>query len=248
MNINSYLTSLDDNLDNLSNKYISNYQKINIYNNNIRAPNHKIWLQAPKLKISNNIYFPTTSNQIALLSVILWDVDPEIKKFMDFIINLEKNISIIVNNINNNLKLKSCIKKNDNNFPILKLQLPYVKKNNMNLFTFNVYNIDNKLGEISKLENNSYIKSYIELTDVWMNETEYGLNWRVLQMKVFPEFDFRKCLFTDEYVDLNNIDAVNVPIPPAPPQNKKNVSTKFIPTPNELVSAKNNLKSRNKDQ
>ena len=85
--MNQYLTKTDDQLDDILHddiqSYVSSYRKINIYNNNIKKPFQKIWLSTSKLKILGKIYIPENKNQIALLSLILYDGDPECVKLKE---------------------------------------------------------------------------------------------------------------------------------------------------------------------
>ena len=207
-NIENHLTNINDNLDKLIHddiqSYIGDYKKINIYNNNIQVPLQKIWLLTPKLKMNGKIYVPNKQKQSGLLTLILYDLDPEVKKFKQFIINIEEYITNIIHSLGyDNLTLKSCIKCSDTFFPSLTVQLPLNKKDN------DIYDVNNKKIKCDEIENGSFVLTYIELTDVWINSKDYGINWNVLHTKIYPEFNFKKCLFTDgpqntyDFIDIN---------------------------------------------
>lgn len=189
MSIDDYITSIDDTLDNLIHdniqKYVSDYKKMNVYNNNIKIPLQKIWLLTPKLKMCGKMY---KQKQSINVSLILYELDPVVKKFRMFIDNLEtKVLSILETKIDNKVLLKSCIKSTHNFFPVLILQLPINKH-----FIF-----DNNNEPISyeDVVGSSFVTACVELCDVWLNDEHYGINLNVLQMKVYPEFDFTVCIF-----------------------------------------------------
>lgn len=262
--INLHLTNLDDKLDNLlfDDSYSCNdtYKKMNIYNNSISLPVHKIWLELPKLKMLGKINKINNNKDksILLLSLILYDKDPNIKKLIKFIRTLEEQIVNHMSTINNDIILKSCIKNSDKFFPTINFNLPL---NKQDLLEFDIYDINNKKINYEKIELSSFIKLFIEITDIWMNNKEFGINWKFLQMKVYPEFNFNKCLFTDGPINNNNdpdyhfVDVKNTSPPPPPPlpvikKNNDNITKNnsigsFAPSVSELLNIKNKLKSVN---
>ena len=249
--INSYITSLEDPLDKLiyddPQEYINNYKKINIYNSGISKPFQKIWFVTDKLKMNSRIYFSNKQKHSALMSLVIYDEtgNNSLKKFIN---RLEKKISEIVSATKKKKKLKSVIKKDSKFYPILNLQLPYSENNGNIKFKFNIFNENNQDISYKDIENGSYIKSYIEVSEIWISPTEFGMNLKVLQMKVYPEFDFsNKCLFDDyPFIDNKNTVEKSFPLPPPPPFlpklkekiNKEDPKKKFIPTVNDLLSVK----------
>lgn len=253
-NINNYLTSLHDDLLNLIHDdiqpYFSDYKKINVYNNNIKIPAQKIWIETPKLKMTGKLYLSNKQKQCGLLSLLLYELDPEIEKFKLFIENIEDKIFQIVDEISNkSLIFKSSIKHSDNYYPTLSIQLPLIKGNDDTEFLFNIYDSNNKQTSYEQLISGSFIKSFIELSDIWMNSLEFGLNWKVLQMKIYPEFNFKKCLFlndTNDKIIKNSNKEPKSQSPSIFPKKLKlhitKENLKFVPTINELLKMKNNLK------
>src|SRR5579885_1069922 len=121
-NINNYLTSQEDSLDGLVHddiqSFILDYKKINIYNKDILIPAQKIWIETPKLKIINKLFLPHKQKQYGLLSVLLYDLDPEIDKFKSFIKKLEDKIFDLIEKISDKeLIFKSSIKYSNYYFP-----------------------------------------------------------------------------------------------------------------------------------
>jgi hypothetical protein len=82
--INFYLTDIDDTLENLicddSQGYNGDYKRMNIYNKNITKQLQKVWLLTPKLKLLGKIFIPSKTKQIAFMSLILYELDHEIRK------------------------------------------------------------------------------------------------------------------------------------------------------------------------
>lgn len=257
-NINKYLTSIDNpkslcDILEYSNieSYILNYKKMNIYNNTIKRPCQKIWIITPKLKLLGKIYIPNEHKQIALLTIILYELDEDVMKLKNFITTIENNITLFLYNKNyHNLKLKSCIKNSEIFFPTITIQLPFVKNNDTLKFNFDIYNINNNKITTDDVESGSYIKVLLELSDVWISEKEYGINWKILQMKNYPEFNFNKCIFndtTDTCISntINNIIPPSPPIPPIIKINKNNIekqNSSFTPSLEEITNTIKKLK------
>lgn len=193
--IGQHLTSLDDALDNLSHDDIQGnvglYWRMNVFNNNIKIPLKKIWLLTPKLKLLGKVHQSGKILSAGNLSVILYELDDEIKKFRAFVDKIEEKIGEILEDMTgDSLTLKSAIKTCDTFFPSLTLQLVLDKNN--------IFDNDNELIKYDSIVNGSFLIAYIEVGDVWLNYQYYGVNFNVLQMKVYPEFDFTRCIFTDE--------------------------------------------------
>ena len=201
--IEARLTQINDDLSNLIHddiqSYVGEYKKINVFNNNIKIPLQKIWLLSPKLKMLGKVYILGKQKVSGTLTLILYELDSEIKKFRDFIDNLEaKAGEIICDILEYELNLKSLIKSSDTFFPSLTLQLPFEKKN--------IFDTNNELINYDAIDSGSFIIAYIELSDIWLNSSCYGINLTVLQMKAYPEFDFTKCIFKDGPQQKNHED------------------------------------------
>jgi hypothetical protein len=185
--------------------YSNKYSKINVYNNKLNEPLQKIWLQLPKVKTFKPVFINIKKFNVKSLPMvtILSPLLGDIKKYFLFIKKLETHILTLINKkLNKNLKLKSCLKKKLNFNPTMTIQMPIKKiDDNCCEFLFHIYNFLNKRITPDLIETGTYISSFIELTEVWYSDTYVGFNWNILQMKLYPDFNFNQCLFFDETVD-----------------------------------------------
>lgn len=188
--------------------HYASYKKINIYNRKIKIPLQKIWIKTPTVKIFGTSFNRkmSKSNQ---LTVLLSPNMGEIKSFYFFIKRLEKKIKPILKTmINEDVKFRSCLSKKDNFDPLMNINMPCEKIGDCHEYLFQIYNQYNKRILINELKNGSYTSSFIELSEVWIKDNKAGINWNVLQLKVYPEFNFTKCYFDndvkEEVQDKNN--------------------------------------------
>ena len=204
--ITNYLTSPDDKLTNISieKQYNDKYSKYDIYNHiNINTSadteiNHdniyqKIWLLTPKLKIYsviNKMY--DKFNYSMPFKLILFNNNPEHKRLILFIKRLERKINLDLKKSINNIKNKSSL-ENKENYVVFSCLMPI---NNGEL-TFHIYNANNYRISLDELKSKLDTRVYLELTNIYIKDNFIGYNWTVLQMKVYPGFDFSKCLFDD---------------------------------------------------
>ena len=184
-----------------------NYKKVNVYNKSIDAPLHKIWLRTPKMKIFKPTFNLLGEGKNIPLSILLSPNVGNIKKFRLFIRKLEKKISSLIkltvdqDNEYKNHKIKSSIRTNNNFNDNFVAKMPCEKVDDCHEFLFHIYNNQNKRVSIKSLDSGTYVSTFIELSEVWISDSEFGFNWKVLQMKLYPEFDFSQCLFDDEEVE-----------------------------------------------
>jgi len=203
--MNELLTDYtSDNLDIVRSdvqNYGPKYKKINIYNRSIATPLQKVWLKTPKMKIFKPTFNPNNDGKSVTLTILLAPNTANIKKFKNFIKKLEQKVASLID-LTNDQSIRSSIRSAEGFPDNLTVKMPYIKEGGCYEFLFHIYNSENKRISIKTLESGTYISCYIELTDVWISDVEFGFNWNVLQMKLYPEFDFSKCLFVDEGVDL----------------------------------------------
>lgn len=170
------------------NKYSIDLSEIYEYKNNYKLNcfiNKKsIFLKTPKAPLHSNI----ESGYIVL------DLNNTTKK-VDSFINFIKKIEIDAGD-KIKLKLKKKFKLHSN-FVGDNSNTKYIFKindKNMNIF-------DKNKKQISKsgIELYSDIILLIKLQDIWINteKRQYGLNWNVFQCRVFPQFDYNKCMIID---------------------------------------------------
>lgn len=209
-NISELLTKFEsDDLSNLiydsPQLYSKNYKKINVFNKNIKKPMKKIWIRTPQLKIIKQSTLINTKHKLSIpLFVAINAFDKQCKKFLSFIKKVEQIVGAHITNTHDDVKIRSSLKKTNPLPSIMTLWMPYKKNNNDTEFSFQIFDGYNKKINLKTIENNYYVSAFIELTDVWINETEFGFNWNILQMKLYPEFDFTQCLFSDEVSESDN--------------------------------------------
>lgn len=207
---NDNLSNLIYDNSNYTNTYSSNtkYKRLYVYNGNINNQLQKIWIRAPKMKVVKpTITLNNKLNQNVKLTMLLPSND-----FSKFIKRLERKILMHIRNLTQKqIKIKSIIKESDDFPTTININMPFNKINNCVEFGFNIYNEMNKRVNIQQIGSNSYVSSIIELSEIWIGETNFGFNWNVLQLKLYPVFDFTKCLFIDDDGDpiVNNNDNNN---------------------------------------
>lgn len=251
-NISEYLTDYEHNIENLMNddlkSYGNKYSKIQFFNGDIDKPMQKIWLLLPKMKLYNT---PTVwkSEKTSFVKIQL-AIHSDMLPIITFIKDLENRTLKIVRKLmnNNDINCESSIIENPKFYSMFCLQLPYEQENDAHLYTIPIFNNRNQLEQSIELISGMFVASYIELTDVWISSIKMGFNWRVLQMKVYPEFDFSKCLFDTQ-----------IPLPPPAPftikkSNEKNGERKspkpelFVPNVSDLINMKKLLKPLNNNE
>ena len=198
--INKYLTSPDDKLTNITIEQLYNnkYTKLDIYNHLDTDINHdniyqKIWILTPKLKIYSVINKMFDKFNYSLpFKLLLFNNNPEHKKLILFIKRLERKIIMDLKKSMNNIKNKSSLENRDN-YVIFSTLMPI---NNGEL-SFHIYNSNNYRISLDEVRSKLDTRIYLELSNIYISDNFVGYNWTVLQMKVYPGFDFSKCLFDD---------------------------------------------------
>ena len=137
---------------------------------------------------------------ISLSSRLLHD---NTEKFYDDMGDLEQHI---VNNedkfISNNYSCKSmsmisCIDDNDK----LNVYTQDITKN-----TFKVYDNNNNIIGSKDIRSKSFVQCIFWLYGIWLNNDTYGLNWKLVQCKLYPDiFSIDKCLFFSDDYDMKEI-------------------------------------------
>lgn len=200
-----------------------NYKSLNIYNRNIEIPEHKIWIAAPIMRLANPIFPPNSKfNQSMPVTVFLNRINLLHRKFNKFIWQLEKKIATLVKNYDlvnveqnvkhkidklnkkaNKITHKSSI-KDYNGYKNLSLNIPFHKVGDCYEFAIKIFNKYNDEMSLVNIPHGSKVLMFIELSNVWVSDTKCGFNWTILQMQVFPEFDFSICYFDKEEDDEKN--------------------------------------------
>jgi hypothetical protein len=239
--------------------FFGNYHKLNLYNFGKNTPLQKLWLRVPKMKVVQSTFQPDKkkSKGFLMLNLYVHQQDPDAKKFYFFIRRLEKAVKNILGKDYDlkNMKLKSCLKKLKENYTTFTVRLPYSVIQDQIVFDFDIYNLKNKKIMQNSIVSGQYAMSIVELSEIWINDNEFSFNFNVVQMKIIPDFDFNKCLFTDSDTDTdtdNEHDSdsccevkLNVPkapqqTPPHLPKSNKVISNQhhFAPTIDDLKNIK----------
>lgn len=188
----------------LSNSPIMNsgkYKKVFIYNTNKTTPLQKIWLHLPKVKILRNNQINLTTGQIFPLTVILGPRKGRINKFYSYVKKLEMNIKDLIRKLTSvkNMKCKSSTHASEGLPPLMNIKLPCEKvSEGCYELKFHIYNNYGKRVSVNNILQGTYAEAIIELTEVWFSAEELGFNWNILQLKLYPEFNFAQYLFNDK--------------------------------------------------
>ena len=184
-----------------------NYTIFNIYKNN--SP---ILIETPYVFIKNLHKY---INQDLIKSINLINIKNN-NNFIYFIKKLEEFIKLKINNYNKNLLINKNFNNSiDNNNLIIKNNY----KNNIN-----IYNLKKEKISIDTIKSDTKVKCIIQLKSFWINELNYGFNYKLLQILNcdFLNFD---CMFS---INLNQSLSNNISSPPPPPpMNKKNHTLKL---------------------
>ncbi|AYV78240.1 MAG: hypothetical protein Edafosvirus7_32 [Edafosvirus sp.] len=217
--ITNYKTHNIDNMyyDDIQ-SYGVTYYKMNFYNSEIKFPLQKYWVFIPKVKIISS-YMQSIK---IVLSCELEDAQTDMNDLEKFIISLQKKIKNIVRNkLDKKVKMKSCLQFYDH--------FPTTMSIKINSKT-SIFNEQSKPIPSSTLKPDQLVSLYIELSEIWIDETKFGFNWNILQMKVHADIDFSICLIdNNETINENvgsnikvntqdeNSEVTNTNIPPPPP-------------------------------
>ena len=180
--MNNYYTCTDLNKHSVDLSEIYEYK--NNYKLNCFINKKSIFLKTPKVPLHSNI-------ESGYIVIDLNNTSAKIDSFIDFIKKIEIEVGDKIK-----LKFKKKFKLHSN-FVGDKDNVKYIFKNNdknMNIFDKNKKTIPKTGVEIY-----SDIILLIKLQDIWINteKRQYGLNWNVFQCRVFPQFDYNKCIIID---------------------------------------------------
>ena len=185
-----------------------NCNKINVFNKKTKAPLQKIWVRMPLVKVFRPTMKLIKNNAKSIpLSVMIAPNTGDIRKFYLFVRRMEIKTKEHLLKLNLKNKIKSSLKRKNPFPPIFTIKMP-CKKNEDNdcyEFLFHIYNNYNKRISLDYIESGDFVTAYLELSEIWITEKNYGFNWNVLQLKVSPKFNFNQCLFLDEDIPIKVI-------------------------------------------
>ena len=150
---------------------------IDIYNKNSIEPMQKIWVLTEKVKVFNLLKI---NNKLSSL-IILFTSNEKNNSLFNFIKKSEKKI---IQKLNKQIEICSSIRIIDDYMTLMIVNIPD------NLIMFND---DNNLTK--NIQINDTIQLYLELNSLWFDDNKLGLNWNILQLKIYNKFNFNKCLF-----------------------------------------------------
>jgi hypothetical protein len=159
----------------------------------IRHKKRDIYIKTPKIIAphsgSRNIVNNDKKSYSYVLSFTDVDIDPKINKFLHFVQNVENFCQLSVQkNLNiwgsthsqDSLQFRSSI-KDYNNTPLFRLKITHATE------IYDEKGILQNPVDIEKIViSQCHIISLIELSNIWINSSEFGLTWKVIQMKVYP--------------------------------------------------------------
>lgn len=160
----------------------------------LRIRKNPIYIKTPKIVVpfGLNSYTDNFGNvsHSYVLSFTDADIDPNIEGFAQFLHKIE---TFCCECVKTHYK-QWCI---GGDFDKLRFKPSIKDYNGTELFRLRIYNnctelydVDNRLQPLNQLENmvveQCQIISLIELCNIWINTTEYGITWKVTQMKVYP--------------------------------------------------------------
>jgi len=163
----------------------------------IRFKNQEIYIKTPKIVVPFGLNIYTTENNenyyYYVLSFTDSDIDPNIEKFYSFLQKIEVFCQNVVKNnlakwgceyLFESLNFKSGFKDSDG-IPLFRLKITHTGKQLTELYdeAGELQNLDDVESIITK---QCQVISLIELNNIWINSTEYGVTWKVHQMRVYP--------------------------------------------------------------
>ena len=130
------------------------------------------------------------------------------------------NLQVIENTIQKSYKnITSIIKQNKDNQFVSSLYLNSNKKNfyihaNLQKDYVNIYNQYNEIENEDYIMAESQCYSLIRLKNIWINDEKYGLNWEILQLKIYPPiYKLNQCFIEDPILQKGiNLQYKNHPI------------------------------------
>ncbi len=165
----------------------------------LKYQNNKLLLQTPKMNIPFGMsYF--SDKKFLKISFLNYDNDVQIQNFSTFLSNFENHIKQF--KIFNNLKFISPIYKQQPYPDLLNMKIYYDKNQEI----LSVFTDQKEMTSINNIEKNIYCKSIILIPNIWFNNSSFGYDIYVLQIKIYPKTIYlNKYSFLDDD-EYNNTD------------------------------------------
>jgi hypothetical protein len=148
----------------------------------LRHKNQPIYIKTPKIAVpfGLNTY---ADNESFVLSFNDSDIDPNIESFLDFLKKMETSCQQIVTQKANvdSLTFKSSLKEYDGT-PLFRLKTsPLITE------LYDECDVLHSYDQIARLiVKQAQVICLLELSHIWMSPRDYGITWKVIQIKVYP--------------------------------------------------------------
>lgn len=198
----------------------------------IRYKNQEIYIKTPKIVVpfGLNTYTSEQNEQhyYFVISFTDMDIDPNINKFYQFLQKMEIFCQNMVklnmskwgcDYLFEGLSFKSSFKEADGAIPLFKLKINSTGKQQSELYneygeSILMHQIDNHITERCQ------VISLLELSNIWIKPTEYGITWKVQQIRIYPSNKpIGGVSLLDENIEIHNVKMVEhiQSIPMVPP-------------------------------
>lgn len=183
---------------NLSNVRLGD-EKINnvsIYKNTVYYNNNIILLQTPRCKIRNqNIHVRYFNRKFIKIYLIF----EENNAFINLVTNIEDKLKdLYQKKFNKTHNWKSCLTCENNRY-FMKVNIPIDESGN---YLVNIFDLNKTRKSIEYIVYDSESLNIITPYEIWRSNSNYGINWNLLQSKIFlPIFCSQECLIIDEFED-----------------------------------------------
>jgi len=187
-----------------------NYKNLYISNGNIQHDIVPIIIKLSDVRI-RSIY---NVNSKIKQSIPIWlSINNELlenAKLLTFLTRLENEIERKIKEITSKILQKtSCITKHPRYYHDLKINAPFTRIGNCLEFPFTILGKNNKPINFTSIARGTKMnRCYIELENVWISDTAFGINWTLKRANVKPESIWKKKgnVFDDEEEDIDDDD------------------------------------------
>jgi len=186
----------------------------------LRCQRKPIFIKTPKLCSPFDVNCYPRNVYCYVVSFNDRDIDPLIEKFLNFLLKVETFCQSAIREKSkewigvepDKLTFKTYIKDTEN--PLLRLK---ITPN-----TTELYDETGTFLDHTKIEQvfvkYCHITSLLELSNIWINETEYGITWKVIQAKIYPPTrPIGGVSLLDDVVNVLPSSQLSSPPPPPPP-------------------------------
>ena len=156
----------------------------------------KLIIQTPKSTfLRRPLQFMNDSRYMKISLLFSYYIfNPNIKKFIDKIITLEQELEEIYNNSGKKFKRSINFSK-DKQSAFLNVNIQVFNNNPV----ISIFDNNKKAVSLDYIVPNSHALNLIYMKDLWQNKRNIGVNWILLQSKIYlPIFEIKECLIVDD--------------------------------------------------